>query len=110
MCGSNGSLPPSGLSLVEFGQFGRAIRRLGVEMEIVPGDAVDHEPEGAPREGLERGPQRSFTRVGGAEHQREVRADHRSLRRVILRPQAAQGGVVGFAQDRPADDIEHAQP
>ena len=99
MCGSNGSSPGVGIErVVELGELGRAVGRLGVEIEIVPRDAVDQEPERPAVDRRQRVAQRGLAIVRRAEHQREMRADQLGLARMILRPQPAQRRVVGLAQ------------
>ena len=84
--------------LIELGQFGGAVGRLGIEIEIGPHDAVDQEPERPLVDAAERGAQRRLAVGVRPEHQGEMRADQVGLARMVLRAQAAQGGVVGLAR------------
>jgi hypothetical protein len=96
--------------VMEFGQLGRPIGRLGEEMEVEADDAVDHEPEAPPVDGIECGSQCRLAVERRPEDQREMRTDQVRLLRMILRPHQAQGLVVLLAQDRPGDDEQHRQP
>ena len=93
--------------LMEAGQFGRAIGGFGIEIEIGPHDAFDHEPERPLAEADEHGTQRRLTVECCPKHQGEVRADQVGLARMILRAQTAQRGVVCLAEHRPGHDIQH---
>src|SRR3990167_9626477 len=75
--------------LMEAGQFGGAVGWFGIEIEVGPHDAVDHEPERPSTDAAECSTQRRLAVKRGPEHQGEVRSDQAGLARMILRTQAS---------------------
>ena len=74
---------------------------------ILQHEALQHEPERATLDALQYGAQSRFILGWCSKHQSKMRADQVGLARMVLRPQAAQHGIVGLAKGRQGHDIEH---
>ena len=93
--------------VAQFRQFGSTIERLGKQVVVDTHDAFHDEPERQEWKIGKDSPKLGLAIERRCEHQREVRTYQVRFGWMVLRPQAAQGRVVGLAQQRPGDDEQH---